>query len=93
MGNTGYRGGRTNFVGCLGVRVTPFALSLRGLLGELPFITCEDNVMLESMTTIYYVYSIFSLICNDVRLRITSFKNVADNPANRARDGIFPLLS
>ena len=28
--------------------------------------------------------SIFSLICNDVRLRITSFQNVADNPANRA---------
>ena len=37
--------------------------------------------------------SIFSLICNDVRLRITSFQNVADNPANRSRDGIFPLLS
>ena len=30
------------------------------------------------------VDSIFSLICNDVRLRITSFQNVADNPVNRA---------
>ena len=29
------------------------------------------------------VDSIFSLICNDVRLRISSFQNVADNPANR----------
>ena len=28
--------------------------------------------------------SIFFLICNDVRLRITSFQNVADNPANRS---------
>ena len=28
--------------------------------------------------------SIFSLICNDVKLRITSFQNVADNPANRS---------
>ena len=27
--------------------------------------------------------SIFYLICNDVRLRITSFQNVANNPANR----------
>ena len=30
-----------------------------------------------------YVDSIFYLICNDVRLRIASFQNVADNPANR----------
>ena len=29
------------------------------------------------------VDSIFYLICNDVRLRITSFQNVVDNPANR----------
>ena len=29
------------------------------------------------------VDSIFYIICNDVRLRITSFQNVADNPANR----------
>ena len=29
------------------------------------------------------VDSIFYLICNDVRLRITSFQDVADNPANR----------
>ena len=29
------------------------------------------------------VDSIFYLICNDVKLRITSFHNVADNPANR----------
>ena len=27
---------------------------------------------------------ILSLICNDVRLIITSFRNVVDNPANRA---------
>ena len=29
------------------------------------------------------VDSVISLICNDVRLRISSFHNVADNPANR----------
>ena len=29
------------------------------------------------------VDSIFYLICNDVRLRITSFQNVVDNPAKR----------
>ena len=29
------------------------------------------------------VDSIFYLICNDVRLRIASFQNVADSPANR----------
>ena len=28
--------------------------------------------------------SIFSLICNYVRLRITIFQNVADNPVNRS---------
>ena len=27
--------------------------------------------------------SIFYLICNDIRLKITSFQNVADNPATR----------
>ena len=48
-----------NFVGCLGVRVTPFALSLRGLLGELPFITCGDNVMLESMITFLFMLILF----------------------------------
>ena len=30
------------------------------------------------------VESILSLICNDVRLRISSLQNVADNPMNRA---------
>ena len=30
-----------------------------------------------------FVDSIFYLICNDVKLRITSFQNVADNPVNR----------
>ena len=28
--------------------------------------------------------AIFHLICNDVRLRISSFQKVADNPVNRA---------
>ena len=36
----------------------------------------HDNVYIS-------VDSIFSLICNDVRLIITSLQNVADNPANR----------
>ena len=48
--------------------------------------------MLDPMTT-FFIFddSIFSLICNDVMLRITSFQNVADNPGNRSMCEIWPF--
>ena len=52
MGNPGYQeGGRMNSAGRLGIRVFPFAPSLRGSHRELRFITCGDRKMLESMIT------------------------------------------
>ena len=46
----------------------------------------HDNIFIS-------VDSIFSLICNDARLKISSFQNVVDNPANRAmsESWLFPL--
>ena len=56
MVNIGFRGdGRTSSVGCLGARVTPFALSPRGLLGVLPFITGGEKEMLEFMITFLFL--------------------------------------
>ena len=70
---------------------------------------CFVTKMIASGATIYHLWRqrnarvhdnlfttddfIFSLICNDVRIRITSFQNVADNPTNRfmCERWLFPL--
>ena len=78
--------------GCKG----PFALSLRGLLGEIPFITCGDNDMLESMTTFLLLMILFSLSfvmmsgseSQAFRMWLTTLRIDLC-----ARDGLFPLLS
>ena len=43
------------------VRVIPYALSLKGLLGELPYITCGDNVMQEFTRTNLFMLILFSI--------------------------------
>ena len=43
------------------VRVNPYALSPKGLLGEHPYTTYGDNVMLEFTKTNLIMLTIFSL--------------------------------
>ena len=97
MGNPGYQeGGRMNSVGRLGIRVIPFAPSLRGSLGELRFITCGDNEMLESMIT-FLVLMILSFLLFSMMLGSESQAFRMWQTTLRinlcARDGFFPLLS
>ena len=45
----------------------------------------ETNGTIEFMRTFFSpAVAFFQLICNDVRLRISSFQKVVDNPENRS---------
>ena len=50
-----------NFFGLLDVRVNPYALSPKGLLGEPPYITYGDSVMQEFTKTNLIQLTLFSL--------------------------------